>query len=120
MLGRDVLVLELVGLLAGRVEDLAQGRRERRLPSPADLGQALEGGLDVGADLGRRRADLGQDGVDDVLVLGEEAGQQVLGPDLLVAHLLGPRLGLLDGLLGHDGELIPTHRYFLPGYDPFY
>ena len=114
VLGRDILVLELVSLLPGRVEDPPQVRRKDGLPSPADLGQAFEGCVDIGLDLRRRRAHLGQDGIDDVLVPGEKTPEEMFGTHLLMAHLLGPSLGLLNGLLGHHRELIPAHRTHLP------
>ncbi len=109
MFRRDILVLELIGLLLGIAHDPAQGRREIDFHA-LHFRHLLERRFQffqyfrpVGADFGQQRAD-------DVLLLGEETPKEMFGLDLLVPQLLRLGLGHLDGLLRHHGEFIPSHN----------
>ncbi len=75
---------------------------------PDDLGQDVEpflGGLE---DLGGVDAQLCQQGADDLLVGVQQRGQQVHRLEPLVAAVACQGLGLLDGFLALECELIET------------
>jgi hypothetical protein len=111
VLGRDVLVGELRGLLLGLLQDpdellrgadvgdrVALQARERldRLQRP------LTGRLRVGAEAL-------EDGDDDALVLLEQGGEEVRRGDLGVGVLGREPLRGGDGLLGLDREAVLLH-----------
>ncbi len=121
MFGRDVFVLEPLGFFLGRVQDLAEGRESGRLASPADLGHPGQRRSTSAGSWPPVHAELGQHGVDDVLLLAEKAPEEMLGPDLLVAHLLG--LGWAFWMASWDMtvNLIPSHGIAPPlGKYPYY
>jgi hypothetical protein len=103
-------------------------RRVDRVQVDAEGGQQLGvAGLEAGKDtLGDQPVDPGQDGFRGqtvraqhpgrrVVVLDEQAEEQVLGPEVVLV----PALGLLPGQVGHDpGRLGESHHDgHLPGPD---
>src|SRR5436309_8060436 len=60
-------------------------------------------------DEARLGADALEQGRDQPVLLLEQGSEEVLGEDLLVIALAGDRLGLLQGLLRLDSELIEFH-----------
>ncbi len=109
MLGRDVFVLELLGLLPRAVHGLAQRRRKEDLPRPLDLGQPPERLPGLAEQPVHVHSHLGQDFRHNVPFLGQQGPEKMLGHQLLVAQFLGLGLGRLEGLLRHHGESIPSH-----------
>ena len=104
VLGRDVVVLELPGLVERLVED-ARERRARLglLRRALDRGLRGERGLGLGAQGGRVGHELRRQ------LLVEQREQQVLGIELGIA---GPARKLLrgrDGLLALDRQLVEIH-----------
>ena len=115
VLGGDVLVLELAGGLLGAAEDLHDlaGGADVLGALAGDSGKAVEGLVDLAADLRRGRAELLQHRHDDAAVLLEEDGEKMFGGDLRVAAVVGEALRGLDGLLRLDGEAVCVHAAVL-------
>jgi hypothetical protein len=110
VLGRDVLVLELLRLRAGVFEqrlapppDVEVGRRAPHLRLRVE--RRVDAGLEVlGVD-----AQLAQQRGDDALRLAEQRRQQMLGRELLVSAALGEGLRVAQRLLGLRRELFGPH-----------
>src|SRR5436190_14354163 len=107
VLGRDVLVIEVAGLLVRGAQDRDElGARARRLAALAEGWQRVERGIDLRADRLDARAELVEDRNHDAGVLLEQDGEQVLGGHLRVAAIVGELLRGLDRLLGLDRESV--------------
>ena len=104
MLGRDVVVLELLGLVRGAVEDARERRRDLRLLL-GTLGRRLgaQRGLGLRAQLGRVRDELLRQ------LLVEEGDQQVLRVKLGIAHAARQLLRGCDRFLGFQGQFVEVH-----------
>jgi hypothetical protein len=110
MLGRDVLVLETLGLPLRPLERGAQTLTEV-LPAPAaHLGHPRQLALELARQGVQPHAELAQDRAHDALTLLEQRGQQVLRLDRLVLVPVRQRLRGLDRLLSLDRELVQSHR----------
>ena len=105
VLGRDVVVLELLGLVGSAVEHARERRADLRL-----LLRSLGGRLGVERRFGLR-AQLGRVG-NQLLrqLLVEQRQQQVLGVELGVAHAARELLGGGDRLLRFQRQLVEVHR----------
>ncbi|MNL58229.1 hypothetical protein D3C87_1818510 [compost metagenome] len=114
MRGRDVVVLEALRLAPCEVEGgLERARDVDRAPRPLDRGQLGEIPLQLLGEGLRRDLELAQQGIDGAFGLLDQGQEQVLGLHLLVVARLGGTLGLLQRLLGFDGEAVETHRSLL-------
>jgi hypothetical protein len=108
VLGRDVLVLERLGLAQRLLEDAIELRRDAR-------GRALgprerrERAIDLGQDGPGIRAELTERGGDDPTLLAEKRLKKLLGRDLGPVGLLGLGLRRKDGLLSLHRELVESH-----------
>jgi hypothetical protein len=101
VLRRDVLVVELARLVLGGAQDLQQLTRGGGLGGVGggDDREAVERGVEVGADVLGTGARLAQHGDDHALGRLEQHEEEVLGGDLGVAALLREGDGGLQGLL---------------------
>ena len=114
VLGGDVLVLELLGLVLGPVDAPSGTAATGSCSAALDLGELVQLLVDpareehVGSAPMRCRS-----GGDDAVLLVEQGPGEVLGLDGLVVLAARERLGLGDGLLGLDGELVELHAYKL-------
>ena len=108
VLGRDVLVLELLRLVLGAIEELREPVREVGLRA-GDLRDAAQLVLDARRDERRLRADLVEDRAGDPLLLREEREHEVLDLDRLVVAAARLRLGARQRLLGLHRELFRSH-----------
>src|SRR6266849_8724772 len=113
VLGRDILVLETLGLLLGLVKGLLERRAQVGLAA-ADFGQPLDvrdqrrlKGLDGDARPLQKRAA-------DALLLADEGQEEVLRLDCLLAESACQLRGLLKSLLRLFGEFIQTHVLEFP------
>ncbi len=109
MLGRQVLVLELLGFLLGAAEDLLGAAGEADLGGVAlDAGEAGELAGEVLLHAGGIGAHGLEQGAGGAVRLVEERDREVLGLQLGVGPVLGQRAGGLErfaGLLGHFVQL---------------
>ena len=107
MLGRDVLVLQPLGLALRSVESLRKPISYERLAA----GNAREA-LDVRDQRGLQARDgdasAFQQGAAEPAFLPEQGEREVLGLDGLLAKLGGHRGRALERLLGFFGELLET------------
>ena len=111
VLGRDVLVAELLRDLEGAVEDAGELPRGRRLRGCArHFRPPVEDSFDFPSQRRGIDAELLEDRNDDSFVaLREQSEQQVLRRKLRIAARARVPLRFLNGLLGLDRELIETH-----------
>ncbi len=110
MLGRDVLVAELLGDLEGAVEDARKIARDDGVGRSARyLGPAVEVRLDLASEGFGIGAELLEHGDDDPVVLLQEGEQQVVAGQLRVATGARVALRFLDRFLGFDGQLVESH-----------
>ena len=93
----------------GRVGDLAQARRERRLRSAVRRGLFRQLGAQLIGERLRLDAHLAQQRRDDAVGLFDEREQQVLRLDLGVVALLGEPLRREDRFLRLFGVLVQVH-----------
>ncbi len=108
VLGRDVLVLERLGLAQRLLEDAVELRRDAR-GRALGLRQRRERAIDVGLNGPDVRAELAERRGDDPTLLGEKGLQQLLGRDLGMVGLLGLGLRREDRLLSLHRELVESH-----------
>jgi hypothetical protein len=108
VLGRDVLVLERLGLAECLLQHSVELRRDVRL-RPLCAGKRRQCLLDLGSDTSGVHPQLAERGRDDSALLLEQRLQQVLGRDFRMVRLLRPRLGGSQGFLCLYRELIETH-----------
>ncbi|MNY05806.1 hypothetical protein D3C86_1385360 [compost metagenome] len=117
VLSRDVVVLEAGRLAPGQIEGRLERRRNvDRAAGPLDCGQLGKVLLQLLGEGLRLDLELAQQRLDDALRLLDQRQEQMLGLHLLVVTGLGGSLGLLQGLLGFDGEAIEAHRSLLLGW----
>ena len=93
VLGRQVLVVELLAFLVGGLEDAERARREScasRTVAPLTCGSLAERFVDAGAHRAEVDADAFEHAGDDAFGLVEQRAQQVLGRDLGVARRRAP------------------------------
>ena len=105
VLGRQVLVVEVLAELVGLVEQLVGGLPEAGL-APVGLGQLLDGVGHLVAHGQRRLADLLQDRQHHALLLAEQGGEEVVGGDLGVAGGARQLDGGVERLLGLEGPAV--------------
>ena len=111
VLGRDVLVLQLRRPRRRRPRGLATWRvRAAAWAPPLTFGSVLEQRLDVALEGVDPDPELLEHGDGAALGLAEQRAQQVRGLDLGVAAGAGQGLGLAQGLLALDGELVESHE----------
>ncbi len=109
MLGRQVVVAELLDRLLGTVEQLGQPARRARLGSATHLSDLRE---PLAGSTGHRtgfRADALQHRADHALVLLDEARQQVERADFGMLQFHGQPLGPLQRLAGFDRQFVHLH-----------
>ena len=111
VLGGDELVLELLGLLGGLVQNFFERRREIVVRGPADLGQALDGLLRFLGHRSGRHPQPRQKARDNALLLLNQSQQQVHGLQLLVAETAGNVLRPLQGFLGLYRKFVKSCRH---------
>ena len=110
VLAGDVLVLELLGLLAGILEQGLQPPAGVDVGGrPAHLRLRLEGALRRLADLRGVDPDLAQQRPGHAVLLIEQRQEQVLRRQFLVAAAPGQLMRGLDRLSGFDGQLVEPH-----------
>ena len=110
VLGRDVLVLARLGVAEGGLEDAVQRGGERRLRAAVHLGQAPRGAARAAPGAASSGdPELLEDRDRAALGLREQRPQQVGRRDLAVAAPRGEALGLGEGLLALEGELVEAH-----------
>ena len=108
VLGGDVVVLELLGLVLGPVEQLGEPLRQVLLAAlDARAGAQLV--LEAGADPVGWGADLLQQRAGQPLGLVEQGEQEVLDVDRLVVAAARLGLGAAEHLLGLHGEAVGSH-----------
>ena len=114
----DVLVLEPVRLLVGRIEQTGQPLRDVDLPRgdarAGDLGASGELGLERRPQLVRIGAGLGQQAGDDAVLLVEQGQQQVLAVHFAVPEAERPGLRLVQCFLRLLRQVTRVHVH-LPG-----
>ena len=110
MLGRDVLVLEPLGLVPRAIDDRLEARRRVSTAAALHAGQLFDLGGELADDALRPGAELGEQGRHHALLLLEQREQQMLRLDSLVIVLVGQRLGGLHRLLRFHGQLVEPHR----------
>ena len=106
VLGADVVVLQLLGILLGAVEDLIDLARERRIGAAALLGIAGRLLLHARAEVGNVHTDLLQEWDDDPFFLREQRLQEVAVVDERIPGAAGDPERILDGVARFDGEFI--------------
>src|SRR3989338_8644522 len=107
MLAGNELILLLGGHFAGLIEHPHQLLGEIKLDHVAaghDLGQLLYLPLRLLVQFGKVHPVLGQNRLDQRLLVLDEGQKQVHGPKLAVVLFRGALLGALERLLGFDGE----------------
>ena len=111
VLGRDVLVLEIVGFLESALQQLGwprwrawPGRLRRRRPS----GKLLDLAIDLVQHGLRADADLFQHRRNNAFLVLEQRRQQVQRQQLRIAVLGGELVPALDGFLRFYCEFVPT------------
>ena len=109
MLGGDVLVLELLRLVLGGVENLETALREVAAFASVDLRHLAQLVVDAGLHELRVGADALEQRGDQTVLLGEQRGEHVLGQDLLLIAAARDGLRLLQRLLRLDRELVEFH-----------
>ena len=109
VLGGDVLVAELLGLVLGLVRSEEPLAHPRAGLAALDLGEPLQRLVDPAGDELGVGADAAEEGLGHTLLLLEEGLGQVLGLEIGGAHAAGQRLPGLEGLLRLDGELFDAH-----------
>ena len=118
VLDRDVLVLEPVRLLLGRIQQAAQPLGDVHLPGAragaGDPGPPAEFGLHRGVQPVRVRAGLAEQPGGDALGLVEQREEQVLGVHLGVTEAEGLGLGVVQCFGRLLGQVIGVHDD-LPG-----
>jgi hypothetical protein len=111
VLGRDVLIRELIGLRAGPLEHGGDGRAEARLDLTAreNLRHPVEHGLHAVAESLGMHTELLEERVDDALGVRQQREQDVLELDLLMAS--GERLLVrpVQGRAGLEREFLHVH-----------
>jgi hypothetical protein len=109
VLGRDVLVLEIVGFLECLVEDLLHGIGHAGLRAGAgNLGEFAQGLGCFCDELVGGYADFLQDRDDDAVLVFKQGGEQVQRQQLRVAVLGRERARALNRFLRFHCEFIPT------------
>ncbi len=106
MLGADVVVVELPGLFEGKLDDALGARREDHLlldglPAPAD------DRLDLLAHLREVDAQGLEHFGREALTFGDNAEQNMLGPDVVIAEPLRLFLGQHDAAPRAFGKRFP-------------
>ena len=111
VLGADVVVAELPGLLDGQLEDPLGLGRERHLAEGQGLREAGEGPLDLPLDRLQTEAETLEHGRRDALPVPDQPEKDVLGPDEVVAEPPGFLPGQDDHpprALGESLEHVPS------------
>ncbi len=93
MFGRDVVVLEAVGLGLSGLPDALEAGRDTYFRRAGGGGKGTDRGLELLKDGRRLDADLRQHGRRDAALLADERVQHVLRLELGVTALLGQPLG---------------------------
>jgi hypothetical protein len=115
VLGRDVVVADLLGLVLGDAHD---GHERARQPGGGDAGAARRGQggqqrLGAGADRLGVGTDRGQQRAGDAVALVEQGEQQVHRRDLGVTLGRGGADSRRDGLLALGGQAVGVHGRLL-------
>ena len=106
VLGADVVVVELAGLFEGEL-DHALGARVKTISCWTGLAAPADDRLDLLANLGQVDAERLEDFGRQALALGDDAEQDVLGPDVVVAEPLRLFLRQHDAAPRALGERFP-------------
>ena len=116
VLGRDVLVLEALGLALGLLKVLGQPLADVRPAAAADLRKSLDVRHESGLQRLHLRAGALQQRAGDTLILADQGLEQMLGLDRLVAGVacqLSRVLKRLESLLGES--FLSHHLWFSHG-----
>ena len=120
VLGRDVLVRQLLGLAARGLQHARRRRRQTDLnPFGVDLRLRVEGLIDRVAELLRYHPELMQQREHDALGVGEERVQHVLGLDLLMVSGRGLLMRFLERRLRLDRQPVEFHPALFSSKSPF-
>jgi hypothetical protein len=109
MLGRGVLVLELLRFALGRFDEVARLARKGDLDAALLLGQAVERLGDLAGDALRIGADLLQERRDQPALLLGEREEDVLGQHLRLAGTGRQILRSDERFTGFYSELVQSH-----------
>ena len=109
MFGRDVLVLEPLGLLVGLFQRFVQRSAEVGLSPAANLRETLHRGHERRFQCLHRGPGSLEQGASDALLLAHERKQQMLGFHRLLAVVTRQIRRPLERLLGLLGELVKFH-----------
>ena len=104
VLGADVVVVEVAGLLDRVLDDLLGPRRLRQLAHGDHVRAGLDDLLDLQADLAQVDVEVLQHVGGDAGAFLDQAEQDVLGADVLVVEALGLLVGQLHHLASPVGE----------------
>ena len=107
VLGGDVVVLEVLGFLAGAVKHLGQRVRHAGRGPTRDLGQLGDSGVGTVQQFLHAHARAFQHRQDDALAVFQQRRKQMHGQDFRVAVLSGSGRGGLDRLLRFSGQFFP-------------
>ena len=115
MLGRDVLILKLVGLFEGAFQRAVGVRRKMRLHGAAarNFWQPLDSSLNLLGNSFRIGADLGQDRRHNAFTILEQRGEQMQRGYLGIAMLRREIIGALHRLLRLQGEFVPSNCHIV-------
>ncbi len=115
MLGGDVVVLELLGLFEGRLENLVEGVARAGLRrGAADFGQLADGFLRLDVELANRHTDFVEDGRNHALFVTEKHRQQMQRQNFGIAVFCGELAGVLHRLLRLHRKFVPTNCHEKP------
>ena len=107
MLDADVFVVQMLGFLPGRLQQLLRpGRNVNLLRRRNQLGRRLQQPIQPRLDRFRRNAQLRQDPRRNVLIVRQQGHIDMLHIPLAVAIAAHQLLGVLDGLLRPLGEIL--------------
>ena len=104
VLGADVVVVQVAGLLHRVLDDLLGPRRLRQLAHRDHVGAALDELLDLQADLAQIDVQVLQHVGGHAAAFLDQAQQDVLGADVFVVEPLGLLVGQLHHLAGAVGK----------------
>ncbi len=111
MLGADVVVVELARLFEGELDDALRARREDHLLLHG-LAAATDDRFDLLPHLGKIDAERLEHFRRKTLAFGDDAEQNVLGPDVIVSETLRFFLSEHDAASRSLGERFP-HRHIV-------
>ncbi len=106
VLGADVVVVEVAGLVVGQVDDAFGAGRERHVLRRAGVA-ARQLLFDLGPDSAEPDAEFFEDSRGDAVALAHEPKEQVFGRDVALAEFLRLLLGVEDDLARAFSKALP-------------